>query len=123
MNHPTGLHGPVRSCSLANRTIAYIDQGGPVVVLVHGLMGSLHDWDPQIAELSTDFRIIAVDLPGHGQSDKAAGDYSLSAHAATIRDLLVVLGVDSATMVGHSFGEGCRCRCSTSSRTRWTELL
>ncbi|MCZ4562846.1 alpha/beta fold hydrolase [Rhodococcus sp. IEGM 1401] len=92
---------------LASHRIRYVDRGhGPVLVLVHGLMGSLHDWDPHIEGLSNDFRVIAVDLPGHGESDKVPGDYSLSAHAATIRDLLDSLGIESVTMVGHSYGGG-----------------
>ena len=50
--------------------------------------------------------MIAPDLFGHGSSDKPSGDYSLSSHAATIRDLLDHLGIDSAPMVGHSLGGG-----------------
>ncbi|WP_415972258.1 alpha/beta fold hydrolase [Rhodococcus sp. 077-4] len=92
---------------LASHRVRYIDQGqGPVVVLIHGLMGTLHDWDPQIAGLADRFRIIAVDLPGHGESDKIPGDYSLSAHAATVRDLLTALDIDTVTVVGHSYGGG-----------------
>jgi len=50
---------------------------------------------------------IAPDLLGHGQSAKPGdGDYSLGAHAASLRDLLVALGFDRATVVGHSFGGG-----------------
>lgn len=97
----------LRVRDLASHQIRYVDRGrGPVVVLVHGLMGSSQDWEPQIAGLSDDHRVIAVDLPGHGESDKIPGDYSLSAHAATIRDLLASLGIESATMVGHSYGGG-----------------
>ncbi|KZF09140.1 hydrolase [Rhodococcus sp. EPR-157] len=92
---------------MASHTVRYVDCGsGPVVVLVHGLMGSLHDWNPQLKTLSQSFRVIALDLPGHGDSDKIPGDYSLSAHAATIRDLLHSLDVESVTMVGHSYGGG-----------------
>ena len=51
--------------------------------------------------------MIALDLLGHGQSAKPRdGDYSLGAHAAGVRDLLVVLGLDRATVIGHSFGGG-----------------
>lgn len=97
----------LRVRELASHRIRYADRGhGPVLVLVHGLMGTLHDWDPHIMGLSDQFRVIAVDLPGHGESDKLPGDYSLSAHAATIRDLLDSLGIDSVTMVGHSYGGG-----------------
>ncbi|MDZ7914817.1 MAG: alpha/beta fold hydrolase [Rhodococcus sp. (in: high G+C Gram-positive bacteria)] len=92
---------------LASHRVRYVDHGrGPAVVLIHGLMGSLHDWDPQIAGLSDRFRVIAVDLPGHGESDKIPGDYSLSAHAATVRDLLTALDIESVTVVGHSYGGG-----------------
>lgn len=103
----SGARAVPRTRELASHRVRFVDHGsGPTVVLVHGLMGTLHDWDPQIADLSAHFRVIAVDLPGHGESDKTPGDYSLSAHAATIRDLLVDLRVDSATMVGHSYGGG-----------------
>jgi pimeloyl-ACP methyl ester carboxylesterase len=53
-----------------------------------------------------DEHIIAVDLPGHGRSDKRRGDYSLGALASTLRDLLDHLDVSSATLVGHSLGGG-----------------
>jgi pimeloyl-ACP methyl ester carboxylesterase len=106
-NSPVDADVLPRTRELISHTIRYVDHGrGPVVVLIHGLMGSLHDWDPQISELSKSSRVIAVDLPGHGESDKVQGDYSLSAHAATIRDLLSSLDIDSATLVGHSYGGG-----------------
>ncbi len=50
--------------------------------------------------------MIAPDLIGHGDSATPRGDYSLGAHAASIRDLLAVIGVDRATVVGHSLGGG-----------------
>src|SRR5436309_15613764 len=43
---------------------------------------------------------------GHGDTDTPRGDYSLGAHAASIRDLLATIGVERATMVGHSLGGG-----------------
>jgi pimeloyl-ACP methyl ester carboxylesterase len=50
--------------------------------------------------------VIAPDLVGHGDSATPRGDYSLGAHAAVIRDLLSALGIERATMVGHSLGGG-----------------
>jgi len=63
--------------------LKYVDQGsGPVVVLIHGLLGAHSNWEPQIETLSRHYRVIAPDLFGHGASDKPAGDYSLSSHPA-----------------------------------------
>ena len=56
--------------------------------------------------LATRFTVIAPDLLGHGQSAKPRGDYSLGAYASGVRDLMVSLGHDSATFVGHSLGGG-----------------
>ena len=56
--------------------------------------------------LATDFTVIAPDLLGHGQSAKPRGDYSLGAYASGVRDLMVSLGHERATFVGHSLGGG-----------------
>ena len=50
--------------------------------------------------------MILPDLFGHGESAKPFGDYSLSAHAAAMRDLLDHLGIERVTLVGHSLGGG-----------------
>jgi pimeloyl-ACP methyl ester carboxylesterase len=50
--------------------------------------------------------VVAPDLVGHGESAKPSGDYSLGAHASALRDLLSVLGIARATVVGQSFGGG-----------------
>jgi pimeloyl-ACP methyl ester carboxylesterase len=58
---------------------------------------------PRLAER---FTVLAPDLLGHGASAKLRGDYSLGAHASGIRDLMVALDIDRATLVGHSLGGG-----------------
>ena len=58
------------------------------------------------ADLARRYTVVAPDLPGHGRSDPPPGDYSLGATASWLRDLLDVLGHDSATVVGHSLGGG-----------------
>jgi len=79
---------------------------GPVVVLVHGLAGSSTTWKHVMPALAESHTVLAPDLLGHGQSAKPRGDYSLGAYASGIRDLMVVLGLDRATFVGHSLGGG-----------------
>ncbi len=88
-------------------TLAYTTAGiGEPVLLVHGLGGTRRTWRHLIDSLAATHTVIAVDLPGHGQSDPPAGDYSLGAHASALRDLLVALGYSRATLVGHSLGGG-----------------
>ena len=56
--------------------------------------------------LADPYTVIAPDLIGHGDTATPRGDYSLGAHAASIRDLMTTIGVDRATIVGHSLGGG-----------------
>jgi pimeloyl-ACP methyl ester carboxylesterase len=79
---------------------------GPPVVLIHGMVNSSRHWEKVARSLASDYTVIAPDLIGHGDTAGPRGDYSLGAHAARIRDLLAVIGVDHATMVGHSYGGG-----------------
>src|SRR3954470_9712255 len=81
-------------------------QDAPVVVLLHGIAGSSHTWDPVVPLLVPDVRIIAPDLLGHGLSAKPRGDYSLGAFASGVRDLLDLIDVEHVTVVGHSLGGG-----------------
>jgi pimeloyl-ACP methyl ester carboxylesterase len=92
---------------LGEHELAYLDSGvGPAVLFIHGLTSSSRSWTRLVDALDTDHRILAPDLFGHGASAKPMGDYSLSAHAATLRDLLDRLGMDRVTLVGHSLGGG-----------------
>jgi pimeloyl-ACP methyl ester carboxylesterase len=86
---------------------AYVKAGsGPVLLLLHGLGCDHTTWSPVVDELSRRYTVIAPDLLGHGLSDKPRADYSLGGYANGMRDLLTVLGIDTATVVGHSFGGG-----------------
>jgi pimeloyl-ACP methyl ester carboxylesterase len=92
---------------LNGHEFAYLDSGeGPALLFIHGLTGSQRNWAHLVEKLDTDHRVVAPDLFGHGASAKVMGDYSLGAHAATLRDLLDLLGIDRVTLVGHSFGGG-----------------
>jgi pimeloyl-ACP methyl ester carboxylesterase len=79
---------------------------GPVLVLVHGITGSSDTWREVMRPLAAEHTVIAPDLLGHGESAKPRGDYSLGAYASGIRDLMIALGHDRATFVGHSLGGG-----------------
>jgi len=77
-----------------------------VIVMVHGITSTSAAWANVLPYLAEHFTVIAPDLLGHGDSAKPRGDYSLGAYASGIRDLLVALGHQRATFVGHSLGGG-----------------
>lgn len=97
----------VRELTLHGHKITYRVAGeGPAVVLVHGIAGTGATWEDVMGRLADRYTLIAPDLPGHGESDKPVGDYSLGSLASMLRDMLVTIGVERATMVGHSLGGG-----------------
>lgn len=77
-----------------------------MLLLVHGIGDSSETWREVIPLLARTHTVIAPDLLGHGQSDKPRADYSLGGFANGLRDLLVLLGHESATVMGHSLGGG-----------------
>src|ERR687897_2581407 len=89
-----------------HRVIYRIAGSGPPVVLIHGMVNSSRHWEEVALRLAEDYTVVAPDLLGHGESAAVRGDYSLGAHAASIRDLLAAIGIERATIVGHSLGGG-----------------
>src|SRR3712207_3121850 len=86
---------------------AFVRAGsGPALLLLHGIGNNCQTWAGVIDRLAESHTVIAPDLLGHGDSDKPRGDYSIGAHANGLRDLLTVLDVERATVVGHSLGGG-----------------
>jgi pimeloyl-ACP methyl ester carboxylesterase len=93
--------------TLHGKRVAFRRAGsGPTIFLIHGITNSGQSWEPAMRLLARDFEVIAPDLPGHGDSARQRGDHSLGGHACVMRDLLQVLEVERATVVGHSLGGG-----------------
>ena len=88
-------------------TLAYIERGdhsGPAVVLIHGYTDNARDWVPMLPYLSARYRLVLVDIRGHGQSSKPECCYTRLDFAYDIKLLLDALGVRKADIVGHSLG-------------------
>lgn len=86
--------------------ISYIDQGSgeQTIILVHGLASNAGFWRYNIPELSKKYRVIAVDLPGYGKSQKGNYPYSMSFYADQIKNLIEELKLKNVVYVGHSMG-------------------
>jgi pimeloyl-ACP methyl ester carboxylesterase len=98
---------PVRFCTIHGYQRAFVCFGkGPALLLIHGIGDSSDTWQPVLDELGRHHTIVAPDLLGHGRSEKPRADYSIAAYANGMRDLLSVLEIDRATIIGHSLGGG-----------------
>jgi len=86
----------------------YLDWGDPSrppVVFLHGGSAHAHWWDFTLPHLVDRYRCLALDLRGHGDSDRPAdGDYGLAAHAGDVLGFVDALGLERPALIGHSFG-------------------
>ena len=112
------LAGAAGGAAAADRLIDIADAGqppvrlfvsdkgsGPALVLLHGLGSSTYAWRALLPALAQRHRVIAIDLKGHGRSDKPDdGRYAAEDHAAAVARVLARLGITRVTLVGHSFG-------------------
>lgn len=93
--------------ALDDPRVAYVDVGeGPeTLILVHGLASNAGFWRYNISALAEEYRVVAVDLPGYGRSEKDAEyPYTLSFQADLLRRLIEELDPDDVTVLGHSMG-------------------
>jgi pimeloyl-ACP methyl ester carboxylesterase len=98
-----------RFLTLADGTVVHVrDQGSPsgeTLVLVHGSNASLHTWEPWVARLGDAYRVISLDLPGHGLTGPTVeDDYSIDGMARFVDDVTRMLGADRFHLAGNSMG-------------------
>ena len=96
----------VTRVSAGGLNIHYHQTGsGPHAVLIHGLTGSLADWQLRVVPLlSRHFTMLTYDLRGHGYTDMPLSGYTSADMAADLTGLLNALGIEQAHIAGHSFG-------------------
>ena len=97
---------PTQKVELASgEAIAYFDEGnGEPIIFIHGLGSYAPAWKKNIEELRGSYRCIALDLPGYGKSSKGKYEASMTYYATIIRDFMTKLGLEQATLAGHSMG-------------------
>ena len=111
----------------AGQRIHYRDQGkrdGPAIVLLHGSNSSLHTWEPLVKRLGADYRIVTLDLPGHGLTGGTPDkDYSADGMAAAVDVVAAKLGLDHFILGGNSMGGWVAWRYALAQPARVDALL
>ena len=87
-----------------------VGKGNHTILFVHCWAGNSGFWREQIPALADKARLILIDLPGHGQSDKPHTDYTMDFFAKAVLAVLSDARVDKVTLVGHSMGTPVICR-------------
>lgn len=96
----------VQHSKVRNINVAYIDEGSgnQTIFLIHGLGTYAKGWIKNIDALSENYRVIAIDLPGYGKSDKGYYKYTMDFYAQIITELMDNLDIEKAIVTGHSMG-------------------
>ncbi len=107
--------------------IHYRDDGkkeGPAILLIHGSNSQLQTWEPLVALLGDKYRVISLDLYGHGLTGpKPTGDYDTETNIAAAVKVLDAVGVEKAYWVGNSMGGGLAWRAGLSVPQRVSGLV
>lgn len=119
--HPTGT----ATITVDGLAVRYRDTGtGDPILLVHGIGGSLEDWDPQHERLSARHRVISMDLPGFGWSDRTAEPITLRTLGRFIGSFLDAVGIDGPVhLAGNSLGGAVAMRFAADHPSRVSTLL
>ena len=114
-----------RKVQVLGRSLNVIDTGGdgPVIVFVHGLGGRWQNWLLTIPAFMGSHRVIALDLPGFGESEMPAEEISIKGYAKAVDALMGELGVSCAVFVGNSMGGFVAAEVALSFHTRVERLV
>ncbi len=96
-----------RLLDLPDGEVQVVERGprdGAPIVLIHCFTCAIDWWDGMLPSLTRDHRVIAIDLLGHGGSEKPGSDYSIPRQAELVAGAMRKLGAGEATVVGHSLG-------------------
>ncbi len=88
-----------------NKTIRVSDEGkGNAVVFLHGYLESLDIWDGFYERFALHYRVVRIDIPGHGESGVVAKVHSMDLMAEAVETVLQHLGIEKCVLAGHSMG-------------------
>ena len=98
---------PVRAASVDGLKLHSVSagKGNAAIIFVHGWTCDLSSWTAQVPEFARKYRVLTLDLPGHGQSaGPADGKFTVGLFARAVEAVRAEAGVDRVVLVGHSMG-------------------
>jgi len=114
----------IKTVLVHDQRIAYLDVGtGPPVILIHGFGGSMWQWEHQQHALSQHFRVLTLDLPGSGLSDKPEIDYRPDQMLDFFVGFMDAVEIPQATLVGNSMGAGLAIGMALAHPTHVAKLV
>jgi pimeloyl-ACP methyl ester carboxylesterase len=116
--------GAERYITINGMNIRYAARGsGRPLVLLHGFCEFLETWDFNLRPLGEYYRVYAMDLPGHGLSDKPYLDYTIAFFTDFTLSFMEALDIDRASLIGHSFGGAIGISIATSFPEKVDRLI
>jgi 3-oxoadipate enol-lactonase len=112
--------------TIANHTVSYTDAGGknaPAILFIHGFPFNKHTWAGQVEALKENFRVIAYDVRGHGQSDIGSVDFSIDLFVADLINLMDALQIKKTLLCGLSMGGYIALRAMEQHPDRFIGLI
>ncbi|MBA3663833.1 MAG: alpha/beta fold hydrolase, partial [Bacteroidetes bacterium] len=95
----------LRTCLYKKETVTFFDKGkGKAVILLHGYLGSHEIWENTVEDLSKSYRVIAIDLPGHGGTACFGYAHSMELMAKCVKSVTDHLRLKKYVLIGHSMG-------------------
>jgi len=117
-------YGSERYITINGMNIRYAVRGsGRPLLLLHGFCEFLETWDFNLRPLGEHYRVYAMDLPGHGLSDKPYLDYTIAFFTDFTISFMEALGIDQASLIGHSFGGAIGINIATSFPEKVDRLI
>jgi pimeloyl-ACP methyl ester carboxylesterase len=114
----------LRSHVLNGARVNYVEMGdGPPVVLVHGLSGCWQNWLENIPDLARRHRVVALDLPGFGESELPKEEISIPGYGRFVDAFLGEIGIERASVIGNSMGGFIAAEASISHPSRVEKLV
>ena len=108
------------------RHVNYVEMGpggGKALLLVHGLSGAWQNWLENIPHFAREHRVVAMDLPGFGESPMPDWELSVEAYGRFVHELCDALGIHTATIVGNSMGGFIAAEAATENPARFEKLV